>query len=310
MLLVLPLAMLGIWFGNYYGPGNFPVFTEREGVIPWDWWRECMPAARLGIGMGLILAEAYLLVLINAKYKFLPQRSTLPALLYVLLILPLVLEEGAGMLLFVVLPLTLALGGLEEAINDTKSNGPIFNFGFFISFSVLLYPKAVLFALWAFCVLFFSGRSTLKDVVALFIGLLTPCLFVTFYYFWTDSLAELPKRFVNHLAEGEYLHSLQRPEWIQTGLLIFLFLLALSHLAGYYSASIVNQRRGVFALLSMLFFAVVTILFIPGIQREMVYLLAIPLSYVYSQYFITQKRRFIGDAAFLLFITACCIGYF
>ena len=92
------------------------------------------------------------------------------------------------------------------AINDTKSNGALYDFGFLIALSVAIYPKFILLIAWAFGVLFFSGRSTLKDIVALWLGILTPVLFIAFYYFWTDRLELLPAIFTDNLMVGEHIH--------------------------------------------------------------------------------------------------------
>lgn len=112
----------------------------------------------------------------NEKYKFLSQTTTLPSLIYILLTSGIMVNLGFDYLLISVFIVSLASGRLQAAINNPQTNSAIYDFGFLITLAVAIYPKFVLLILWAICVLFFSGRSTLKDIMALLFGLVTPVL--------------------------------------------------------------------------------------------------------------------------------------
>ncbi len=75
---------------------------------------------------------------------------------------------------------------------------------------IINYPKFILMALWALCVLFFSGRSTVKDVVALLLGFAVALFFTLFGYFWTDRWADFMPLFRENLLSGEFL---KFPDW-------------------------------------------------------------------------------------------------
>lgn len=305
MLFVLPFLAAGLILLNYSGIENFLSLEKGKEVLPIG-WAGISPLASAVISGSLVLLQAYCMFAVNARYKFLTQTTTLPALCYVLLTASIIgMPEGNFGLQIAVFWVAWAYAGLSGAIHDSQSNSPLFNLGFFCCLAVLFYPKAVLLLAWGFGVLFFSGRSTLKDITALLLGILTPLFFVAFYYFWTDSLGELPGRFREAIVSGVYLRELSVDEMVRFGCLLILLLLSLYNVVNAYSALIVSQRRGLLSLLSMLFFLVLNIFVIPGITPDFMYLLAFPLAYLYSQYFITYRRHWIGDVVFLLFLVGC-----
>lgn len=310
MLFVLPFIVMAISFLSYHVQKSFSSTSQLQGVINISYINELDPTITMVLGFVMVLALAYLMFFINERYKFLSQTTTLPSFIYVLMTSGLILSIGFSYLLISVFLSAIALSGLQKAINDTKSNNSIYNFAFFISLAVLIYPKFILLVLWAICVLFFSGRSTMKDISALLLGLLTPVMFVAFYYFWTDHLEELPLVFSDTILSGVFLRNIPIIEQVQLGTLLLLLLVSLSTILTYYPVSVVNQRRGILSVVSMLIFLCLTMFLIPGIEVDFVYMLALPLSYIYAQYFLTHRVQFIGNLMFILLVASCFLAYF
>ena len=237
------------------------------------------------------------------------QTTTLPSLIYVLLTSGIMVNLGFDYLLVAVFIVGLAVERLQLAINNIKGNHALFDFGALIMLAVAIYPKFVLLVVWALCVLFFSGRSTLKDIMALLVGLLTPVVFLIFYYFWTDRLTLLPDIFVKNLWVGEYIRHLPFIELVRLGMLLLLLLVALYNLSVKYSVLVVSHRRGILALVSMLVFLSLTLFFIPGNYYDFMYMIALPLSFIYAQYFLTQRVAILGNVMFVLLLCACFLTY-
>lgn len=309
MLFLLPFLMAGIGFLNYYLPETSDSGGQLHGIIYFDWLERLDLSNIFVAGCILTLVIAYLLFFINMAYKFLPQTTALPAFLYVLITLGIVYSPADIHLMLAVIVVGIAFASLQSAIQETQSNGAIFNFGFCICLAVLFSPKLVLLLIWAVCVLLFSGRSTLKDIVALLFGIITPLLFAAFAYFWTDRLPSVFPSFLDNLLSGEFLRKLSETDIIRVGVLAFLILISLYNIMVNYPVSVVNQRRGMLSLVSLLFFLVATIVVIPGITLSFMCMLALPLSYIYSQYFITQRSRIWGDLMFVLLLAGCAATY-
>lgn len=304
MLFLLPFLALAIATIGFYWQPVRPHLSLNEGVIYAEFLRDLSAEHGRYTGLGITLAIAYFMFYVNARYKFLPQISTLPATIYILLTTGLVLYQGFSYIQIATLLMAFAFAALQEAINDIKSNSSIYSFGFLTALAILVYPKSVLLFPWAICVLMFSGRSTLKDISAILLGLITPVFFTCFYYFWTDNLQECIQRFQNSLLAGEFLTHPEGASVIFYGLLVLLLLVSLYGIIVFYPISVVNQRRGILSLLSMLCFCSLSFLVIPDIYPDMLYMLFMPLTYIYSQQLINQRIGLLGDIfLFLLFLT-------
>lgn len=302
MLFVLPfLAVLILILGYFFRP-EIQAVSLPEGMLGIGTGTDLSVMESRCLGFAVMLAVAYSLFYTNVLYKFLPQLTTLPSVLYILLTAGLVLYEGFQPVQIAVLAFALALAALQGAINHPKSNGYVYNFGFLCLVGVLIYPKLVAMLLWAFCVLFFSGRSTLRDISALLLGLATPVLFVFFGYFWNDRWEEAVEIFTENVKAGSYFVHADGQVLAVYGVSVVLLLLALYHIMVFYPVSVVNQRRGILSFLSMLFFCGVTLLTTPGIYPDILYFIFLPLSYVYSQYLLIQRLRWLNDAVFLLLL--------
>ena len=173
----------------------------------------------------------------------------------------------------------------------------------------LKYILFILLIAWAFGVLFFSGRSTLKDIVALWLGILTPVLFIAFYYFWTDRLELLPAIFTDNLMVGEHIHRLPVIDLVRLGMIVLVLIIALTNLSARYSLMIVNQRRGILSLVSMMIFLSLTFVIIPGNYYDFMYMFAVPLSFLYAQYFICCRTALFSNLVFVLLLAACFLTY-
>lgn len=309
MLFILPFIVMAIsFFGSYFPVEAIPSIPV-EGAINMAFINDLSKGWITVIGFVMVLGLAYMIFFVNEKYKFLSQTTTLPSLIYILLTSGIMINLGFNYLLVAVFIVAVAIDRLQAAINDNKSNHTVFDFGFCILLSVAIYPKFVLLLLWAVCVLFFSGRSTLKDIVALLLGMLTPLLFIAFYYFWTDRMGILPVIFTENLWIGENIHHLPAIEWVRLGMLFFLLLIALHSIMVHYPVSVVNQRRGVLSIASLLFFVSMTLILVPGNYYDFMYLLALPLSFLYAQYFINSRTVIFSNLMFILLLFACFLTY-
>lgn len=155
-MLILPLVVAIAGVCHFYFGRNLPEGIATQGLIPSDVVACIRPEGKAYIICLFTLGIAYFLFFINAWYKFLAQQTTLPAVIYVLLTFGLIVQGTFSWILFFTFFISLAFIGLLGAINNTKSNRFIFNFGFWIAWTVLFYPKFILLVLWAFCVLFFQ----------------------------------------------------------------------------------------------------------------------------------------------------------
>ncbi|MFR8080890.1 MAG: hypothetical protein ACLU6Z_04095 [Odoribacter splanchnicus] len=190
MLFVLPFLVMAIAFLSGYFSLESLQSVQVKGVINMAYINQLDKSWLSAIGFVMVLGVAYLIFFLSERFKLLGQTTTLPSLIYILLTSGIMVNVGFDYLLIAVFIVTVAVWKLQMAINDTKSNGALYDFGFLIALSVAIYPKFILLIAWA-SGLVLSGRSTLKDIVALWLGIDAGSVYC-FYYFWTDRLELLP----------------------------------------------------------------------------------------------------------------------
>ena len=306
LLYLLPFILVAIAFLRFTLDGDGGIICRENGLISFPFLNENQHLLWLkAAGMFVLLCLSFLIFFIADRYKFLSRITVLPALLYALMSAGIICHYGVNNYLLAAFCMIVAISRLQSAIVHSNSNAPVFGFGLFTCLAVLLCPKLVSLLLWAIVVLPFSGRANVKDLVALFIGFFTTLFFTAAYYFWTDQLFELPAVFSETLLAGEGFWRLM-PEklaaYIVFGVLI---IVSLYNVIVNSATAIVAQRRGIFSMLSMLLFAGSSLFFIPFNCHGIMLILAIPLSYLFSQYFISHRTRWLGNVLFLLLLAAC-----
>lgn len=306
MLYLLPFILAAIAFLRFtFGPEDFsvcldlgvisiPDFQEQGGL----WWKE--------IGVLALLCLSFLVFFVADRYKFLSHITVLPAVIYALLCIGVICRYGMSNYLVAALCVVLAVARLQSAIVNTQSNAPVFGFGLFSTLAVLLCPKLIMLIVWAIIVLPFSGRA-LKDLVALFIGIFSALFFTGCYYFLTDRLATLPDVFVQALTSGQVFWKIMPEKVVAFVVIGVLIVVSLYNVVVNYPMAIVAQRRGMLSMLSMLLFVGSSLFFIPFNCHGITLITAIPLSYMFTQYFISHRTRWLGNVLFLLFIVACVL---
>jgi len=92
-------------------------------------------------------------------------------------------------------------------------------------------------------------------------------------------------------------------------MIVLVLIIALTNLSARYSLMIVNQRRGILSLVSMMIFLSLTFVIIPGNYYDFMYMFAVPLSFLYAQYFICSRTALFSNLVFVLLLAACFLTY-
>ena len=294
MLYLLPFILAAIAFLRFtFGPEDFsvcldlgvisiPDFQEQGGL----WWKE--------IGVLALLCLSFLVFFVADRYKFLSHITVLPAVIYALLCIGVICRYGMSNYLVAALCVVLAVARLQSAIVNTQSNAPVFGFGLFSTLAVLLCPKLIMLIVWAI-------------IVLPFIGIFSALFFTGCYYFLTDRLATLPDVFVQALTSGQVFWKIMPEKVVAFVVIGVLIVVSLYNVVVNYPMAIVAQRRGMLSMLSMLLFVGSSLFFIPFNCHGITLITAIPLSYMFTQYFISHRTRWLGNVLFLLFIVACVL---
>ena len=309
VLFLLPFLLAGIVAGYHYLGGKplAGASGEGRGIITWSFAGarvEWLPWA----GALWLLLLSYLLFFIAERHKALSLSTSLPSLIYLLSCAGLFCRYGVNAYMIAAALVALAVDRLQVFVERLQSNTAIFDFGLLVSLSVLFCPKLVMLVPWAILVLPFSGRTTLRDVIALLLGFFTTSLFVSGYYFLFDAWEEVPGRFMDALHAGEWSGYYLIPrQWIIMLLLVAVTLVSVVHVLAHISQEIVSRRRGVLALVWLLLFLGSTFFLLPLGNHAFLLVLFIPLSYLHARYFASYRGKWTGGVLFLSLLAACLL---
>ncbi len=303
VLVLLVLIPFLYWIPDFFKavPLQDQTFT---GTIPALWIASFNAHYRvlsMLIALLIILTNAFLLIQLNAIHIFIPVRTQLPALFYIVLTAGFNPTHQLTPALVVSLLVIIILFRLFVTY---KSDGPSVNFldaGFLIALASLVYFPAILLFPFLIVSLIIFRPVIWREWVYIFLGLMLPYLFLISGYY----VAEVPvSEFFPGLG-GFFQHNRQTYGIMQ--MIGWIFVLGMMIYSSYFMAKAIDNMkihgRKIFMLYLWLFlFTVIIYLVIPGVGMDIVSIAAIPLAYLFSHYFCSSPRNWINEGLLYLFL--------
>jgi hypothetical protein len=303
VLVVLVLIPFLYWIPDFFkaAPLQDQAFT---GTIPALWIASFNAHYRvlsMLIALLIILVNAFLLIQLNAIHIFIPVRTQLPALFYI------VLTAGFNpthQLTPALVDSLLVIVILFRLFVTYKSDGPSVNFldtGFLIALASLIYfPVILLFAFLIVSLIVFRPVIW-REWVFIFLGLMLPYLFVISGYY----VAGVPVGEFFAGISGLFQHHKQNYDLIQ--LIGWSYVIGMMIYSSYFMAKAIDNMkihgRKIFILYLWLFlFTVIIYLVIPGVETDIVSIAAIPLAYLFSHYFCSNTRNWVNEGLLSFFL--------
>ncbi len=241
------------------------------------------------------------LVQVNTRHMLLRQRTYLPALFYILLASAFIPLQTLNPAVFAAL---LMVGAVDNLFSANIGNRPLdkmFKAGFLVSLATLFYlPSAVMMIVLFFSIVVLNQVGVRPWLSTLF-GFVAPWFFVVFYnYFFFDDVDGVLQAVLS--ATGSLNVSFFFSGLAYMLLYGFLALLlvvgVLSLMISLPTQKIIIRKHNTILLWILVWFGLLTI-FPLFRSSEVQYLIAIPISFLLSNYFSMVRSRFWGEALFL-----------
>jgi hypothetical protein len=260
------------------------------------------------ISFVFILISALYLIQLNSKYILIKYRTYLPALFFVLIISsfkPLQTFSSVLISTFFI------IAALDQTFASYDKANPLdnqFKSSFFIGMASMCFlPAALLIIL-----LYISSAQfrpfNVRGSLALLFGFLAPWFFLFFYYYLLkDNLSFILDTLVSFWNLKIEIAKIDIS--IQVFFIYLALLVAISGLqllSSFPNQKIVNRKfNGIF--LWFIAIAISMIFLVPWGTFEIVYLAAIPISFLFSHFFTFIKNRFWGELLFGLLLLMAII---
>jgi hypothetical protein len=303
---MLPLVLMVMWVFILPKPeiinteNAFPLFLYAFQIV------RKSRIALIVISLFFVVLQAFFLTNVINKQGVLRDSSHLPALLYVVLMSCFPEQLSFNPLLFANFFIIVFLNSIFNFYRSDTAVFEVFNAGVFIGLASLFYwPCLFLFPL-TMASLFVLRPFNIREWVVSVLGVLLPFLFYGSVLFWLDMLS------INSIKSIlEPLYSVQFSTAYNGTYIILTAILAIIIIASLWRFSrdlnnFSKLRARKFLAIIVWFFLFAALSYLVASKNTMIGLsfLAIPLSVIISNYFLSLKNQLLAELVFLLLLAA------
>lgn len=310
--LALPAVFaLAIWGSMYFLNGYV---HEKTGVpffnVIFGWFGRA-PLFAVIMGLGILLLEAYMWNGFINKQGLLKQTNYFPAVFYIFLCSCRPVLISVYPTLIASLFLILAFKRLAGSYKKENALSEAFDAGIFIGIASLLYFPVAIFVVFLWIGLLTIRSLIWREWVVSLIGFVLPFGFVLAYYsvfyspetFWFDNL-------VSAVGKHPATPVLAWQQIALAGALGIIILISFFVFLTHFSDNIVKNQKLSALMVWFACFSAATVIISPERDARSLTLLALPLSFIFSRYFLRAKSRVFPQLLFILLLAAIVINIF
>ena len=303
---MLPLVLMVMWVFILPKPeiinteNAFPLFLYVFQIV-----RQSR-IALIVISLLFVVLQAFFLTNVINKQGVLRETSHLPALLYVVLMSCFPEQLSFNPLLFANFFIIVFLNSIFNFYRSDTAVFEVFNAGVFIGLASLFYwPSLFLFPL-TMASLFVLRPFNIREWAVSFLGVLLPFVFFGVVLFWLDMLSvNSIKSILEPLYRVQFSTAYNGTYIILTAILAIILIASLWR----FSRDLNNfskLRARKFLAIIVWFFLFAALSYLVASKNSMIGLsfLAIPLSVIISNYFLSLKNQLLAELVFLLLLAA------
>jgi hypothetical protein len=299
---VLILAALALWAEYFISPQTLSIASDRMPMPLWGLISgplSASPLLAVILSFLFMLAVVVVMVRFNTSVFFIPRRTFLPGLLYLMLYS----VFHSQMILNPALPASLLiLAGTWRMISSYRVNGMTFNFfdaALLISSAGLIYAGSVWFILLVFIGALVLRSPDARELTLAFIGALLP--WVVMYAVWyvtggdPGELTEIIRHNLFDRAPSVY--------WSRT-LIILLIIVGISffpsliYLARQMSTYKIRSRKTFELFIWTMVICAAAVVLVPAVSAEIMAVAALPVAFILANHLIFTRRTLVAEILF------------
>ena len=235
---------------------------------------------------------------LNNRYIFVPQRSIIPILLFVIISFSFISLQHLTSALVSMPLLILSLNSIFASYRKDYAEGEFFLASFFIGLASIVYLPSMIFILMVIFSILVMRPFSWREWVAMLAGLLVPLLFlVTYYVFFDDNALELLRTF----NPAKIIAAIPKKmnSFFGYGFLAVLTVAAIYatfFILSWVGTQKVRTNKIFLVFYSMIFIGTAAYFVIPTVSKEIMLVVSLPLSYILGVFLTFTRRTFVADA--------------
>jgi hypothetical protein len=309
--LLIPVIAIGLWFRSFVHPQAYSFYSGEDSMIlykPLAYVLENHPLLNNIFALLFTILLAFLISKLNVQYTFIRIRTFLPPTLFILITSGMPDLHAMHPIYPATLFLVLAVDRIFDAYEKEVIHSNAFDGGIFLAIGSLFYMNLVFFfpILW-FGLIILKPKVNWREYVLSTIGFVLPWLAALAYYSITGQQDELihtlQMNFTSHQIFLRENLSIQ----VYVGYLFLLTLLGSFFLLSQYDDKRISSRKFFKIFFWIFLISIILIALHHAVSQEIIILIALPLTYLISNYFIFSKRQVWGEV--FMYLLAAAVIY-
>lgn len=260
------------------------------------------PLPGIILAMTLTALMAFLMVSLNTSLFFINERTFLPALFYTMLTGLFPQYQVLNPAIFAAVFLMMAIKRVMEAYRVQGIAYSFYDAGLLIGIGSLFYANLIWFGLVTIIGVLLLRTVNFREMLLSILGIATPFVLGAGLYY---SIGKAPADFFSllhyNLLGKDFVFALIPPGIAGLIFSSLLVLASLLQLFAQLGSKKIQSRKMFSMLIWILVISVLIFLILPSVSVEMIYIGAIPVSYLLTNYFIFLKRKVLPEILFGLF---------
>ena len=303
---LIPFIAIAIWTRSFMNPSMFSFFPGENMMIlyqPVNYLLGESPLASHIVALLFIILLSFLILKLNVQYAFIRSRTFLPPSLFLLITSGMADLRAMHPVYMAALFLILSIDRIFNTYDKESIHSNAFDSGVFLAIGSLFYFNLIFFfpLLWiSFIIL--RPNVNWREYILTTLGFILPWLAALSFYLVTGRTDELIQTIkANFTMHRAFLRE-NLPIQIYVGFLVLLTILASLFLLTQYDGKKISSRRYFKSFFWIFLISVSLVVANPAVSEEIIIILAIPLTYLISNYLIFMKRQTWGEV--LLYLLA------
>lgn len=306
--ILIPIIALLLWLNAFQNPVllaeysmQMPLYQTILCIL------NCNPLYLNIFGYLIILIISFSLIQLNEQFIFIKQRTDLPSALFIILASCATLANGLHPALISALFLLLSLNRIFKIYHGSQSIASSFDAGLLIGLASLFYLPTSLFFFWFIWALIILGSFRLRELLGGLLGFITPVFFICCWYFWQGNLENFLEHSKMIFANHEHLASLSIAQILFWIFLALLSLISIFFTIWGFEEKRVRSRKYLIILVALFVTSIVSGILFPSSILAQVLIAAVPLSYIFSYFFVMNRNTKISEILFAILVVGCII---
>ncbi|MCT4616328.1 MAG: DUF6427 family protein [Marinifilaceae bacterium] len=300
-LVLVCLLILANNFGFIINEVKIPETLSSHSLF-YDWMLSQNFFVNIALGIVMIL-EAIFLSRLNYKYRFIKERTSLPSIVFIVLISSTVIKNGFSPILFSILFILLTLDKLFSIYKSSKSVPSAFEAGFMLGIASLVYLPISCFILWLLVSLLVLNIYQIKAYFASILGFVSPFMLAyTVMLYKEIDVFDLLNNLDFVFTEKFQLPNLNYFQISYLAFILIITFISIFHVLNAYDEKKNSSRKYLLILLCFFILSVIIDFVFKNLIKENILLSFIPLTYILCHYFQLRKHKWLPELYYSCFV--------